>query len=207
MENIYNLSARMSEIAARYDQAQTALEEAMEENGGELTEETGQMLEELEQLEAIKADIALEFVKFPDEYAAWYKNEEARRDAVKAERKAYEDHMKAVLAKYDARIKRHDSRMAWIRENINGAMVIANVEKFDKKRPGAMFSIYYQSSSSIDVDEAMALEPYQDIIKTVSAQCPEWLSFEPKIAKKVLAKTEELPQGFERKKSRTLVIK
>lgn len=208
MENIYRMNERMEEIAMRFENAQTALDEAMEENGGELTEETGQMLEELETLEAIKKQIEEDFLNAPDEYAAWYKNVEAKRNAKKAERDAYEAEMKKALAKYDAAVKKQETRMAWIKEQINAAMTIAEVKKLGKKeRPESRFSFWYSSSKSIEVDEAMALAAYENMIAEANFSCPEWLQLVPKIVKSALSKAEVLPSGFERKESQNLMIR
>ena len=207
MESFYRLSERMDEVAMRFNAVQTALEDAMEENGGELTEETGQMMAELDQLREIASQIEEDFVKFPDEYAAWYKNEEAKRNVIAAERKAVEEEMKKVLARYDARIKAKDSRLEWIKQNIALAMKVHKVETLDKKsRPNAMFSIYFKNSSSIEVNEEMALDAYREAQRKVNEDCPEWLEFVPKIKKGALSKVEDLPFGFERKYSKSLQI-
>lgn len=207
MDNFYKLSERLDDISRRYDIAQTALEEAMEESGGELTEETGKLLAEADELAAIKAQIEEDFIKFPDEYAAWYKNEEAKRNMLLAERDAYENEMKKVLKRYDARIKKRENRMEWIKANISASMKRFKVTSFDKKRPNALFSIFFKSSSSIEVNEELALDAYRETEKKANENCPEWLEFVPKIKKGVLSKAETLPFGFERKISETLQIK
>lgn len=208
MENIYKLSGRAADAAARYDEIQNEFELLMEENGGELNEESQEMLDNLAELEAIKAQIAEEITKFPDEYAAWYKNVEAQKKVAEAELKAFKELQKAAIAKYEAKVKRCESRMEWIKQNIADAMVVAQVERFDKKRsPDALFSIYFQDSKSIEVDEDLALKEYKEVIDHLRASLPEWLSIETKIAKTTLNKVEELPQGFERKISRNLQIR
>lgn len=207
MENIYKLSERMDEIAMRYAIAQDALDAAMEESGGEITEETGALLSELDELKAIKKQIQEDFLRFPDEYAAWYKNEEAQRNIILAERKAYEDEMKKVLAKFDSRIKMKESRMEWIKDNISTAMKLNKVKVLDKKRPNAQFSIFFKQSSSIEVNEELALDAYREVERKANENCPEWLEFVPKIKKGTLSKVESLPFGFERKTSDSLQIK
>ena len=208
MENIYKLSGRAADAAARYDEIQNEFELLMEENGGELNEESQEMLDKLAELEAIKAQIADDITRFPDEYAAWYKNVEAQKKVAEAELKAFKELQKAAIAKYEAKVKRCESRMEWIKQNIADAMVVAKVDKFDKKRsPDALFSIYFLDSKSIEVDEDLALKDYKDIIDHLRASLPEWLSIETKIAKTTLNKAEELPQGFERKISRNLQIR
>ena len=206
MDNIYKLSERMDEIAMRYAVAQDALDAAMEESGGEVTDETGALLSELDELEAVKNQIMEDFLRFPDEYAAWYKNEEAQRNVILAERKAYEDEMKKVLAKFDSRIKKKESRMEWIKDNISTAMKMHEVKALDKKRPNAQFSIYFKTSSSIEVNEDLALDAYREVEKKANENCPEWLEFVPKIKKGTLSKAESLPFGFERKISDSLLI-
>lgn len=208
MENIYKLSGKAAEIANRYDEIQTEFENLMEENGGELNEESQEMLDKLAELELMQKHIQEQFLLFPDEYASWYKNVEAEKKVAEAELKAFKELQKLAVAKYEARVKRCESRMEWIKQNLADAMVVAQVERFDKKRsPDALFSIYFQDSKSIEVDEQLAMKEYQDKIDCLRANLPEWLSIETKIAKSTLNKVEELPQGFERKISRSLQIR
>lgn len=208
MENIYKLSGKAAEIACRYDEIQSEFEALMEENGGELNEESQEMLDKIAELEDMQAQIQEQFMLFPDEYASWYKNVEAEKKVAEAELKAFKELQKLAIAKYEARVKRCESRMEWIKQNLADAMVIAQVDKLDKKRSSdALFSIYFQDSKSIEVDEQLALKDYQDSIDNLRATLPEWLSIEPKIAKSTLNKVEELPQGFERKISRNLQIR
>lgn len=208
MENIYKLSGKAADAAARYSEIQDEFEVLMEENGGELNEESQEMLDKLAELETIKAQIADDITRFPDEYAAWYKNVEAQKKVAEAELKAFKELQKAAIAKYEAKVKRCESRMEWIKQNIADAMVVAQVDRFDKKRsPDALFSIYFQDSKSIEVNEELALKDYRDIIDHWRASLPEWLSIETKIAKGTLSKADELPLGFERKISRNLLIK
>ena len=206
MDSFYKLSERLDDVSRRYDSVMAAFETAMEENGGELTEETQQMLAEADELAAIKAQIEEDFIKFPDEYAAWYKNKESKRNMILAERKAYEEEMKRVLAKYDARIKEVERDMEWIKQNIAASMKKHEVEKLDKKRPNAMFSIFFKKSKSIEVNEELALDAYRDVEKKANENCPEWLEFVPKIKKGTLTKVEDLPFGFERIYSESLQI-
>lgn len=208
MESIYKLQNRAAEIAARYDEIQAEFEALMEENGGELNEESQEYIDKLAELEAMQAELIEDFMKFPDEYAAWYKNEEAAKKVAEAEMKAFEDMQKKALAKYKAKVNRRESRMEWIKQNIAEAMRLAEVEKLDKKsRPDALFSIYFQENKSIEVDEAIALYEYEDAINALAEKCPDWLSFVPKIDKSILKKADVLPRGFERKISKSLQIR
>lgn len=207
MDSIYKLNGRAADLAARYDEIQFKFECLMEENGGELNEESQELIDKLEELAELKRQIEEDILKFPDEYAAWYKNVEARKKVHEAERAAFIEMQKQALAKYDAKVKRDERDLKWIRENIAGAMVRANVERFDKKsRPDALFSLWFQESKSIEVDEELALKDYKKEIDAFNAKHPEWLSIEPKIVKKALAKVDVLPTGFERKTSKFLRI-
>lgn len=208
MESIYKLTGRAAEMAERYDEIQSEFEELMEENGGELNEESQELLDRMEELNAIQEHINADILAYPDEYASWYKNVEAEKKAAEAALKAFKDAQKMAVAKYEANVKRLEARMAWIKESIGVAMDLAEVAKFDKKsRPGSLHSLYFQESKSIEVDEALALKEYQKEIDEFNARHPEWLSFEPKIKKDVLKKVDVLPQGFERKISRSLQIR
>lgn len=208
MESFYKLSEHMDDIAMRYKAAQDALDAAMEESGGEITEENKQLVAEVEELAAIKAQIQEQFLEMPDEYGAWYKNVEAQKKMIEAEKKAYEEQMKIVLAKFDARIKAKERRMDFIRDNIDAALKKAKVEGLNKKnRPDAMFSFFYNKSSSIEVNEELALDAYKEALREANDKCPEWLEIVPKIKKGVLSKVDNLPFGFERVRSQTLQIK
>lgn len=208
MESFYKLSERMDDIAMRYRVAQDALDAAMEESGGEITEENEHLVAEVEELAAIKTQIQEQFLEMPDEFGAWYKNEEAQKRMIEAEKKAYEEQMKAVLAKFDARIKAKERRMDFIKDNIEAAMRRAEVEGLNKKnRPDSMFSFFFNKSSSIEVNEELALDAYRKIERETNEKCPEWLEFVPKIKKGVLGKVTDLPFGFERKISQSLQIR
>lgn len=208
MESIYKLENRAAEIAARFEQVQDEFELLMEENGGELNEESQEMLDKLEELEVIMKQMQEDFIKFPDAYAAWYKNEEAKKKVAEAELKAFKEIQDAAIAKYKAKVNRRASRMEWIKQNIADCMRIAGVERFDKKsNPDALFSIYFQESSSIEVDEAVAAVGYEEIIKTANSVLPEGFSLVLKVDKSVLKKAESLPMGCERKVSKSLQIR
>ena len=208
MESFYKLSQRMDDIAMRFRIAKDALDAAMEESGGEITEDNEHIVAQYEELAAIKAQIQDQFLEMPDEFGAWYKNEEAQMKMLEAQKAAYVEQMKNVISKYDARINAKESRLEFIRDNIDAALKKAKVEGLTKKeRPNSMFSFWYASSSSIEVNEELALDAYRGMQKEANANCPEWLEFVPKIKKNVLGKEKSLPFGFERKTSQKLQIK
>lgn len=208
MESIYKLQGRVEEIAARYDEVMEEFENLMEENGGELNEESQDMLDKIAELEAIHQQIAEDFIKFPDAYASWYKNEEAKEKVAEAELKAFKEMQEVALAKYKARVTRRKNRKDWIKQNIEECMRLAGVEKFDKKsNPDALHSIYFQETKSIEVDEVLATQGYAEVIKTANSVLPEGFSLVLKVDKSVLKKAETLPIGVERKVSKSLQIR
>lgn len=208
MESIYKLTGRAEEIAVRYDEVMQEFENLMEENGGELNEESQEMLDKLAQLEALQEEIRKDFIKFPDAYASWYKNEEAKEKVAKAELKAFKEVQDAALAKFEARVNRRTNRKEWIKQNIEECMRLSGIEKIDKKsNPDALHSIYFQESKSISVDEAVASAEYEKVIATANSVLPEGFSLVLKIDKNVLKKSEKLPKGVERKVSKSLQIR
>lgn len=208
MESIYKLQGRAEEIAARYDEVMDEFENLMEENGGELNEESQELIDKMEELEAIQKQIAEDFIKFPDAYASWYKNEEAKEKVAEAELKAAKEMYDAALAKYKAKVTRRTKRKDWIKQNIEDCMRLAGVEKFDKKtNPDALHSIYFQESKSIEVDEAVASAGYEEVIATANSVLPEGFSLVLKIDKNILKKSETLPIGVERVVNKTLRIR
>lgn len=208
MESIYKLQGRAEEIAARYDEVMDEFENLMEENGGELNEESQEYLDKMAELEAIQKQIAEDFIKFPDVYASWYKNEEAKEKVAEAELKAAKEMYDAALAKYKTRVTKRTNRKEWIKQNIEDCMKLAGVEKFDKKsNPDALHSIYFQESKSIEVDEATVLAIYEQEISTANSALPEGFSLELKVDKNILKKSETLPVGVERVVNKTLRIR
>ena len=208
MDNIYKLSGRAAEAAARYEEIQTEFEVLMEENGGELNEESQELLDKLAELEAIKEQIKDEITRFPDEYAAWYKNVEAQKKMAEAELKAFKELQKTAVSKYEANVKKCESRMEWIKQNIADAMALAQVDKIDKKsRPNGLFSLYFQESTSVEVNESLAASGFQEIINTANSVLPEGVTLVLKFDKSILKKQENLPVGVERLVSRSLQIR
>lgn len=208
MESIYKLQGRAEEIAARYYEVLDEFEGLMEENGGELNEESQEMLDKLAELKALQEQIKEDFIKFPDAYAAWYKNEEARKKVAEAEMKAFKEMQDVALAKYKAKVNKHESRMEWIKQNIADCMRLAEVEKFDKKsNPNALFSIYFQETRSIEVDELSALAPYEKQIKCLTSILPEGFSVSIKIDKTILKKSELTPTGVKKVVNKSLQIR
>lgn len=198
----------MEEISARYDEVMEEFEILMEENGGELNEDSQELIDKMAELESIREQIAEDFIKFPDAYASWYKNEEAKEKIAEAELKAFKEIQDAALAKYKAKVARRTSRKEWIKQNIEECMRLAGVEKFDKKsNPDALHSIYFQESKSIEVDEAIASVGYEEIIATANSVLPEGFSLVLKIDKNILKKSENLPMGVTRVINKTLRIR
>lgn len=208
MESIYKLQGKAAEIANQYNELLMQFENLMEENGGELTPESQEYIDHLAALENLKVQIKEDILKFPDEYASWYKNVEARKKVHEAELKAFKELQAAAVAKYEAKVKKDSNDLNWIRQNIADAMTFAKVKSFDKKsRPNALFSIYFLESKTVEVDEAKVNERYQDVISTANAAMPEGYSLVLKVDKNVLRKVETLPEGAQLITGKSLVIK
>lgn len=208
MENIYQLVGQAAELAVRFNEIQDEFEALMEENGGELNEESQEYLDKMEELQALRAKMREDILENADAYAAWYKNEEAQKKADEAALKAFKEAQQVAVAKYETAVRKRENRCAWIKDSISFAMDWAEVDKLDKKtRPDAKFSLYFQNTKSIDVDETLALAQYEEEISAFLANLPEWLSFVPKFDKKALKDVEVLPEGFERRISRSLQIR
>lgn len=208
MASIYKLTGMAAEAEARYKEIKREFEDLMEENGGELNDESQEYLDKMAELDALKEQIKEDILQHPDAYAAWYKNVEAKKRVAEAELKAFKESCQMAIAKYEAKVKDAESDMKWIQKDIADAMEYAKVDSFKKDRsPDAMFGLWFQESKSIEVDEVLALEEYKDKIDKFFATLPAWLPFSLKIDKKALSKVEELPVGFQRKITRTLHIK
>ena len=208
MENIYKLNGRAAELNAQYMEVFERFELLMEENGGELNEESQEYIDIMNELDSLQAQIKEDILNLPDEYAAWYKNVEAEKRVKEAELKAFKEEQKKALAKYEAKVKACDSKMEWIKQNIVAALETAEILRLDKKgRPDARFSIYFQDTVSVDVDETAAAKGYEEIISTANSVMPEGYTLVLKADKTVLKKAESLPIGAERIVRKSLQIR
>lgn len=208
MENIYKLQGRAAELSALYEETWQEFVVLMEENGGELNEESQEYIDYLAKLEELQQEMKKNFEEFPDEYAAWFKNVDAEMKLATAELNAFKDLQKAAVAKYEAKVNMLKRKEIWIKQNIADAMNLLGVERLDKKtRPNAKFSIYFQNVESVEVDELAALAPYEEQIKCLTSILPEGFSVSIKIDKAILKKSELTPTGVKKVVNKSLQIR
>lgn len=208
MESIYKLQGRAAELAALYDEAYAEFEALMEENGGEINEESQEYIDYLARLEELQEESKKNFEELPDAYAAWFKNIDAEKKVAAAELKAFKDLQKSAVSKYESRVNGLERKGEWVKQNIADAMRLLNVERLDKKsRPGSLFSIYFQDVESVEVDEALALQDYEEEIERLNAILPEGFTVTIKIDKAALKNAESVPAGVTKVVRQSLQIR
>lgn len=207
MENIYQLGERFYRISEAYDCAKDALVEEYENNGGEITEATERMEAELKELESLKDDVVNEVLSAPDDYAAIVKNAEAQKKVLEAELDAIKKEQAKVVARVQSRIRRKEEKIAWFKGNIAEAMKLANIEKIGGAKTNNRFSIYFQTTTSIEADDAVLLSPFESKIKELVDSLPEWVTFKTGVNKAVLKKQDTLPDGAVSVENKSLQIR
>lgn len=134
------------------------IEQALEENGGELTDELAELLTDTEVSIKQKADgYRAIMAKFNDKV-----------DAVDKEIKRLQDIKKTA--------KNAEKRM---KEYILGVMGIYGLKKIE----GELFSMTRTTSKALDVDEEMLLAVHKDKIAELQSLLPEYLTVEIKVSK------------------------
>jgi len=175
MATLYELTGQMA-----------AIEEALEENGGELTPE----------LEEIWAETAESLPKKVDGYNHIIKNIELLV-------KGYDEEIKRIQALKKAA----DNSVKRIKEHVRDVMVANNIDKLD----GASCKFSLSSSTSTEVDEEILLMPYNQKIETLRASLPSWIAIEPKVSKTELKNSfkdkDVTPAGVSFVKNTTLRIR
>jgi hypothetical protein len=147
MANLYELQGTMYQI-----------EQALEENGGELTDELAELLTDTEVSIKQKADgYRAIMAKFNDKV-----------DAVDKEIKRLQDIKKTA--------KNAEKRM---KEYILGVMGIYGLKKIE----GELCSMTRTTSKALDVDEEMLLAVHKDKIAELQSLLPEYLTVEIKVSK------------------------
>lgn len=134
------------------------IEQALEENGGELTDELAELLTDTEVSIKQKADgYRAIMAKFNDKV-----------DAVDKEIKRLQDIKKTA--------KNAEKRM---KEYILGVMGIYGLKKIE----GELCSMTRTTSKALDVDEEMLLAVHKDKIAELQSLLPEYLTVEIKVSK------------------------
>ena len=207
METIYNLEQKFAEISDSYDQLEAQLVDMYEENGGEVTEETEAMQAKLDELKALKQQITDDIIAAPDAYASIVKNAEAQQKMLEAELKALKEEQMKAVARLQAKINRKASKADFFKDAIAEALRANGIEKIGGAKTDNRFSIYFQSSTSVDVDSEKVLAPYQPRINAFIQSLPSWITVKTDVSKTELKKADEMPEGASLVSSSSLRIR
>lgn len=150
------------------------IEQELEENGGELTDELAVLLTDTEVSIKQKADgYRAVIAKFNDKV-----------DAVDKEIKRLQDIKKTAKNSVER-----------IKEYVLGIMGIYGIKKIE----GELCTMTRTASKSLDVDEEVLLSAYADKIAELQASLPEYLTIEVKVSKTAIKNkfknTDMLPAG------------
>lgn len=195
MENIYTLEQKFAAISESYDQLEAALVEEYEANGGEVTEKTESMQSELDALAALKKSVTDDIIAAPDAYASIVKNAEAQQKILEAELKALKEQQALACARLQAKINRKASKAEFFKDAIAEALRANGIEKIGGAKTDNRFSIYFQTSNSVDVDADKVLAPYQPRIAAFIQSLPSWITVKTDVNKTELKKADEMPDG------------
>lgn len=207
MENIYKLSGKYAELSDRYEALQSSLDELYEANGGEMTEVTEEMQGCIDDLEALKKQVMDDILASPDDYAEIALNEAAKQRVLEAEMKAIKDEQRKVIDRVQARINERSRNVEWWKSNIDAALRIAGRDKIGGAKSGYRHSIYYQKSSSVELNEEVVLAPYQPLLDALAGNLPTWMKVNVTIDKVALKKAETLPEGASLNYKQTIIIR
>ena len=150
MENtltLYNLSAEMAEI-----------ENALMENGGELTPE----------LEAKLATTSDALIKKADDYGAVIEKFTAAVAACKAEI----DRIKVIQ-------KVADNSLKSIKEHLASTMDAFGMKSLE----GKLHKFSLTKTTATEVDEDTLLAPYKGLVEALQAKLPSWVTVDCKVSK------------------------
>lgn len=207
MENIYQLTGRFAEINDRYEALSAELDALYEDNGGEENVETEQVQELMQEQEALKQEVLKEIVENADCYAEIALNKASQQKILEAELKAVKAEQAKVVAKYQARINRLARSVDFWKENFKEAMKIEKLTKIGGPKTGHKFTIWVSETQSLDVDEAVALAPFEERIAELVDELPAWVKVSTGVNKTVLKKEETLPEGATRVTNQSIQIR
>ena len=141
-----------------------AIEDALQENGGELTPE----------LEEIWAETAESLPMKVDGY-----------NQVITNLTAYSKNLDEEIKRLQALKKTADNSLARLKAHIKDVMVANGFSKLE----GAYCKMSLSSSTSTVLDEELLLQPYYGKIQHLKDDLPAWLDIEPKISKSIIKDT------------------
>lgn len=150
------------------------IEQALEDNGGELTDE----------LEALLTDTEISIKQKADGYRAVMAKFDHKVDAVDKEIKRLQD-IKKVAKNGKERLK----------EYILSVMGAYGMKKIE----GELCTMTRSTSKSLDVNEELLLEAYNEKIAKLQSELPDYLTVEVKVSKTAIKNkfkdTDILPAG------------
>lgn len=172
---LYNLSAEMLE-----------LENELEENGGEMTEELSARYEET----------AVSLAKKVDGYDALIRKLDDRADNISAE-----------IKRLQALKKTTENAVKSVKSHLLYNMQLFGIDKLE----GTFCKVSRRKTQAIDINEELFLQPYKAKIEAFEQSLPAYLSADIKISKTALKDsfkgTDVLPMGAERMTNESITIK
>ena len=207
MENFYTLSDKFASINETYDKLSAELDEIYSENGGEVTEDTTERERLLEEMNELKEQCVREIVDNSDAYAEIALNKRAQQEVAEAEMKAVKDQQRKVLDTLQARVNKYERAYKFWLENFDAAMRVAECSKIGGAKTDKKHSVWYQTTTSIEVPDDFISESYGDIISELAAKLPEWVTIQVSVNKTKLKALEVLPEGVTKVENKTVRIK
>lgn len=166
------------EAIARIGQAADALEEAYIDNGGEVTEETEAMEQEIGLLRDLIAGDGI------DTLGRWLKGKEDAKAALKAEKASIQRQMDAV-----------DRTIAYIKEQLYIAIRACGLEK--AKGSCYSFTPYTSSKTSVNTERLRELYLERARQAVAGAGIPAWVGVTLTASASLVPEGEPLPDVFE----------
>lgn len=207
MENFYTLSDKFASINETYDKLSAELDEIYSENGGEVTEDTTERERLLEEMNELKEQCVREIVDNSDAYAEIALNKRAQQEVAEAEMKAVKEQQRKVLDTLQARVNKYERAYKFWLENFDAAMRVAECSKIGGAKTDKKHSVWYQTTTSIEVPDDFISESYGDIISELAAKLPEWVTIQVSVNKTKLKALEVLPEGVTKVENKTVRIK
>lgn len=207
MENFYTLSDKFASISETYDKLSAELDEIYSENGGEVTEDTTERERLLEEMNELKEQCVREIVDNSDAYAEIALNKRAQQEVAEAEMKAVKEQQRKVLDNLQARVNKYERAYKFWLENFDAAMRVAECSKIGGAKTDKKHSVWYQTTTSVEVPDDFIIESYGDIISELEAKLPEWVTIQLSVNKTKLKALEVLPEGVTKVENKTVRIK
>lgn len=147
----------MNQILAKLDQAVYNLEQAYIDNGGECTQETEQMEQEIACLQELLTTDGIDLL------GGWLKAKEDRKKALKAEKDYITRQMSAI-----------DETIDYLKERINKVMASTGKDKIKGSRGYSFTAI---TSTKTEVDKEILKNTYAQVIETAIREkgVPEYI--------------------------------